>query len=240
MKTAIKTSPVSASARPMPRHNKRALECVQECILLPSGVVRNIMLDERYTPYSRQGARIENLCGSFTEYVSTTGLGTVICRNGGQKELFHVHGNVVVNQGKGAFMAARGFACLSQLARALRLSGPSNVVHMAVITSRLGKRAQVSAHGLLEANLARQSELVRVNGRIYEQTNAVRFNVVSFAHPPFDLPAQYIPDKNDWTITGKGMVIIRLIWRQLEWTQEGEDACLQLCDRATEWLRGCC
>jgi len=223
----------------MPRPNRR-VDCVPESVLLPDGHIGSILLDERYAPYSRRGARIENLCGSFTEYVRTDGLESVLFKNGSQKEMYHFQGNVVVNQGKGSFMAARGRTGLKKLARALRLSGPSNVVHMAVLTSKLGKRAQVTAAGLLETTLQRYPSQVRVKGRIYEHTNSVCFSVESFDQDPFQLPPEYAPDKNDWTVTGKGMLIIRLIWQRLEWTDEAERACLAFCDRATEWLHGCC
>ena len=36
------------------------------------------------------------------------------------------------------------------------------------------------------------------------------------------------------------MVIIRLIWHHLEWSENAESACLAFCDRATDWLRTCC
>ncbi len=41
-------------------------------------------------------------------------------------------------------------------------------------------------------------------------------------------------------VTGKGMVIIRLIWQRMAWDREAETACLAMCDLVTEWLRGCC
>ena len=223
----------------MPRATGRD-ECVEENILVHTGGVQTIMLDARYTPYDPQPARIENLCGSFTEYAHTLEVGGIASRNGTQKELFHIHGNIVVNQGKAAFMAARGMRCLERLARSLRLSTPSNVVHMAVITSRTGKRAQVTCAGLLEATLARHEHQVRVRGRIYEQTNSVRFSVTSFKEPPFQLPEDLIPDKNDWTVTGRGMIVTRLIWKRLEWSDENERACLRMCDAATDWLQKCC
>jgi hypothetical protein len=223
----------------MPRQNPR-VDCVSESILLPCGAVETILLDERYAPYEKRGARIENLCGSFAEFVQTGGFEKVLTKNGSQRELYHLQGNVVVNQGKGAFMAVRGMAGLTSIARALRLSSPANVVHMAVITSKLGKRAQVTTDGLLETTLAKHSALVRIKGRIYEHTNSVCFSVQSFQQAPLHLPEAYVPDKNDWTVTGKGMLIIRLIWQRLEWSDEVERSCLAFCNRATEWLLSCC
>jgi hypothetical protein len=213
---------------------------VPESVLLPTGGVDMVMLDERYAPYGRQGARIENLCGSFTEFVPTQALESVLTRTGTQRELFHLQGNVVVNQGKGAFMAVRGVSGLQRLSKSLGLSSAGNVVHMAVLTSKLGKRVQVASAGLLEASLGRHSEHVRVKGRIYEHTNSVCFELLRFDQGPFKMPLELCPDSNDWTVTGRGMVIIRLVWRNLEWTLAAEEACLGLCDRATEWLQACC
>ena len=144
----------------MPRHNKRSI-CVRERVLLPDGEVDTVMLDERYTPYRRQAPRIENLCGSFTEMVLSHGLQGAFGQNGCQRELFHLHGNVVVTQGKGAFLAVRGYDGLERLSKALRLSNPGNLVHMVVLTSKTGKRAQVSSAGLLETALNRLDGQVR-------------------------------------------------------------------------------
>ena len=223
----------------MPRNALRT-DCIEERILNSSGGVNTILLDERYTPYTQQNARIENLCGSFTEYVHTSSeINKIASRNGAQKELFHLNGNIVIKQGKTAFMAARGMSCIRKLARCLRISNPENVIHMAVLTSRMGRRVQVTSAGLLEAILATHHEQIRIKGRLYEQTNTVRFTVTSFAKPPFNLPKNLIPDNNDWTVTGRGMIIIRLVWRRLEWTDETERTYLRMCDAATEWLHTC-
>lgn len=221
--------------------------CIPESILNSAGRIQTILLDDRYTPYARQKARIENLCGTFSEYVSMAGLDRVSRGAGTQKEIFHLHGNVVISQGKGAFMGARGLHGIQRLARALSLSSARNVVHMAVFTTKLGKRVQVSSNGLLETNLERHSEHLRVEGRMYEHTNTVRFAVTKFEAPQFRIPKEMQPDNNDWMVTGKGMIIIRFSWkgvdderRGLAWTREAEDACLGLCERVTEWLRCCC
>jgi len=160
----------------MPRRNIRSLS-IRERVLRPSGGVDTILLDDRYAPYEKQRARIENLCGSFTERVCTSGLELVRVRTGMQYELFHQDGNVTVSQGKGSFLAVRCYEGIVSLARALQLDTPRNTVHMVVITSRIGRRAQVSNAGLLEASLARHRALVRVSGRMYEHTNSVGFSV---------------------------------------------------------------
>jgi hypothetical protein len=77
-------------------------------------------------------------------------------------------------------------------------------------------------------------------GRIYEHTNSVGFSLLRFDKLPFFLPLAYWPESNDWTVTGKGMVIIRLVWRGLAWTREAEEACLGLCTSVNDWLQACC
>jgi hypothetical protein len=220
------------------RHNI----CVPESILTSDGEVQTILLDERYTPYTSQKPKIENLCGSFCEYTSTNGLEGVVKLTqtclGRQKEIFHLHGNVTIYQGKAAFMAVRGIEGLQKLSNALNLSSAHNIVHMAVLSGRIGTRVQVAESGLLESNLSQHNEWIRIEGRMYEHTNTVRLRVRKFEGPVFFLPEETRPDNNDWMVTGKGMVIIRLTWRRLSWTREAEDACLTMCTRAVEWLKG--
>lgn len=71
----------------------------------------------------------------------------------------------------------RGIHGLEHLAKALNLSSADNVAHMIVLTSKIGKRAQVSAHGLLERSLALQGRQIDVKGRIFEHTNTVSFSL---------------------------------------------------------------
>lgn len=223
----------------MPRHSARN-STVRERILRPDGEIDTIMLDERYAPYDRQAARIENLCGSFLQYAHSNGLSHVVSKIGGQKELFHLHGNVVLNQGRASFLAVRGFRGLQSIARALDLPSPRNSVHMAVLTSKIGHRAQVSNSGLLEAALQSKQDHIRIMGRIYEHTNSVGFSIHKFDCPPFHMPEASRPTSNDWTVTGKGMIIIRLVWKNIEWTQATEDDCLSTCNSVTEWLQASC
>jgi hypothetical protein len=79
--------------------------------------------------------------------VSCNGLDGVLVKTsscfGRQKELYHLNGNVIVNQGKGSFMGARGLKGLEGLANELQLSSATNAVHMVVLCSKLGKRVQV-------------------------------------------------------------------------------------------------
>jgi hypothetical protein len=100
---------------------------------------------------------------------------------------------------------------------------------------------QVTASGLLETSILDQAGChVRIGGRLYDHTNTVRFTIQKFEGAIFHLPPEFHPENNDWTITGKGTVMIRLTWKRVGWTQETEEACLALSNRVTAWLRACC
>lgn len=201
----------------------------------PNGDISTVMLDERYRPYTAQDARVENLCGCFTERVYTEMLtGAIIttnCNFGRQREVFNIHGNVAINKGKGLFMGVRDMAGIEKLAEALALSSSHNNVHMAVICGKIGTRLQVKSSGLLENRLLQFRETLAVEGRQYEHTNTVRMRVRKFSNDGiFALEEQYRPEKNDWSITGRGTVMIRFTWSKIEWTSDCERACLRVCD----------
>ena len=103
----------------MPRQNRHSM-CVRERVLRATGGIDTILLDERYTPYDRQPPRIENLCGSFTEYVPSAGLQGVLSQSSCQRELFHLHGNVVLSQ---VILSSFPHACSRQVRE---YSGPYN------------------------------------------------------------------------------------------------------------------
>lgn len=228
----------SCSTVRMPKRTDRCA-CIKENVLLSDGGVGCIMLDERYRPYDVQPIRIENLCGSFTEYVASDGLKGVVMHTlshfGRQREVYTLHGNVTINQGRGSFMGAQSMAGLERLATMLELSTAGNIVHMAVICGKIGKRLQVSSSGLLETKLDRFSRNVRIEGRMYDHTNTVRLHVFRFEDDGlFELASAFRPDKNDWTVTGRGTVMIRFTWKRLHWTSESEAACMRLCSRVVE------
>jgi hypothetical protein len=229
----------------MPKRRRHA-NCVPERILREDGEEDTVMLDERYRPYKGQAARVENICGAFTEMISTEHLKGVLTETnnqfGRQKEVFSLHGNVSISKGKATFMGARNAQSIDRLADALGLSSPKNVAHMVVICAKTGKRIQVRSSGLLECRLTNSwGHYLRIENRMYDHTNTVRMSVRHFVDPipdgttpTFALDAAYRPDKNNWTITGRGTVMARFAWVSIEWTPECEAACLALCDRVVK------
>ena len=115
-----------------------------------------VMLSEKFVPYPKRGVAIENICGMFSTFVEIGMLRGLIVDTitsfGVQHMLFHVAGNVIVDQGRGFFKACRNYSCIDELSRCLYLERPTNRVHMLVLTARLGKRAQVVLHSLISVN----------------------------------------------------------------------------------------
>lgn len=229
----------------MPKRSRRS-DVIPERVLLPDGEIQTIMLDERYAPYTSQAASIENLCGSFSEYVEGGDIMPVLItthnRFGRQREVFNIHGNASIHFGKATFRGVRGAQGLEAMAKALALSNASNTVHMAVICGKIGKRVQVTSSGLLETILVnRFATNMRVIGRMYDHNNTVRLVVSRFEdgvetdHPVFRLPRRYWPCKNDWAVTGRGTVMARFTWkRRMEWTPECETEILAIFNRVME------
>jgi len=234
--------PPHTETRHMPRISISE-DTIPESILLDDGKVTTIMLDIKYSPYEKQIPRIENICGSFREAVPSQGLEGVLIKTktpfGIQREIYHIEGNIILNQSKASFMGARSFDGLEKLSQSLNISTPRNNVHMVVFCMKLGKRVQVTPCGLLETNIARKQPLIRIQGRLYEQNNTARFCIKRF-EGLFQLNTAYKPDNNDWGVTGKGTVLSRMTWKHINWTQEVETECLKLCSRVASWLETCC
>jgi len=216
---------------------------VRQPVLLSSGEISIITLDDRFAPHSTKPARIENLCGFYLQYFDTRPFQQILHKKktcfGQQRELYHLEGNLTINQGRASFMGARSYAGLTRLGRTMRLEDPSFAVHMAVLCLKLGRRAHVTSHGLMESNIARWDRHVRVEGRMFELCNTVRFTVQAY-EGEFALDPALRPDNNDWAITGKGTVIARLTWVRLVWTAEAEAGILAFTNRVGEWLKECC
>jgi hypothetical protein len=71
-----------------------------------------------------------------------------------------------------------------------------------------------------------------------EQNNSVSFTVKTFTEE-FHLDPLLRPTTNDWTVTGKGAVVIRMTWAALPWHEQGEKEILSFCDRVVEQVRKC-
>lgn len=71
-----------------------------------------------------------------------------------------------------------------------------------------------------------------------EQNNSVSFTVKAFSGE-FHLDPALRPTTNDWTITGKGAVVIRMTWPALAWDEAAEREILAFCDRVVTEVRRC-
>lgn len=142
--------------------------------------------------------------------------------------LFHVEGNLTVHYNKVSFMGVRGIAGIEKIHTTLGVENPIAKVHMAVFCMKLGKRVQVRADGYAERNLVRHYPLISVNNKLYEQSNMIHFQVKAF-EGTLAMPKHLQPINNNWTITGRGTVIARVTWKNMQWTRETEEIYLAFC-----------
>lgn len=221
-------------------------------------------LESHWAPYPRRGCQIENICGKFLQGAdgasrarSSTSwsaanrqaphlhwrLGPVSFRAsspfGTQTELYHLAGHVTSRSTPGLartmiFKGVRGEQGLEALRRDLLFDGVGSAVHMAVVSSCLGKRVQTSADCYLE-NRVRDGTLgwLGVESRCLDQCNVVRLRVVDFAGL---LPQALRPLTNDIVVTGRGSVLHRLTWRALPWDEWVERDVLDGCERVVDGI----
>ena len=199
------------------------------------GKVRREDLGVKYTPYARSRPEVQNLCGSFTAPLYLGCLQGAVMRNsttfGYTKSLYHLHGNVTVHDMKASYMGCKGVRAITELARSLKMDTPRNKTHMAVFTFRLGKSAQCTRGGYVETMILRNhAGYMEAMSRGFEENNSTRFTVAYFKGL-FDLSPALVPTKNDWTLTCKGVVIGRMTWADMDWTEETERHLLSFCDK---------
>jgi len=92
--------------------------------------------------------------------------------------------------------------------------------------------------GFLDRSLQRHSALFRSAPRI-EETNNARIDILRF-EGPFAIDPEVVPLTNDWTVTGKGVVIGRFTFRDLEWTEHAEARIVAFGERVVAFLGTCC
>ena len=240
------TPEIPASARVSKRRTVRQ-DCVPMTFIDPrtprgQGEPRVVLLSEKFEPYPKRGVAIENIAGMFSTFVEIGMLRGLIVDTitpfGVQHMLFHVAGNVIVDQGRGFFKACRDFACIAELSRCLYLERPANRVHMLVLTARLGKRAQVEQDGYFERSFGRHGGLFRRTAQM-DECNTARLEITSHTGP-FEIAPEVLPLTNDWTVTGRGAVIGRFTWAGLNWDAHAERLVLEYSERVVARLEECC
>lgn len=74
-----------------------------------------------------------------------------------------------------------------------------------------------------------------MNNKLYEQSNMIHFQVRLFDKDLY-LPVHLRPINNNWTITGRGTIIARITWKNLQWTREVEETYLAFCTKVVNLI----
>jgi len=157
---------------------------------------------------------------------------------GSQTEVYHLRGHVTVRNAPGlaksvSFKGVGGHAAAREIVSDMLYPEDTTgvSVHMGVIGLNLGKRIQTSPGCYLE-NRVRDGclQFLEVGTRTMDTCNTVRVFVSNWG--TVGLEEKLRPISNDILITGKGSLIHRYTWKNLEWTAENEAQVLA----ATQWV----
>jgi hypothetical protein len=231
-------------------------------------VCRDVQIDYLASPNHPWGAVLRK---------SKTAFGTCY-------ELFTVHGNITLRAGRGGGMmiSIKGTRDVEKIYNTLGIimgprfmnmcigiedvpiDGVCNTfegffhVHMAVITSCVGKRMSVFSGCVLERLLTNLlgSDGISIIPGISEETNSLKLSILSWERvvqsvytfsrqQDMDYMADvgYLGDLGDNTIsvTSKGCVIVRFSWRNaISWDSQLEKTLLSMCKILNSLIRECC
>ena len=206
---------------------------------------RTFIRHQRMAPYARRPVRFENLCGQFNFKVTVEGLVGAIVPSyscfGWQKSLYHMEGTVTLAGHSATFKGVRNLDSMTRLAKAMRLPTEQGRMHMAIMSGTTGVAADVYQQGYLEIQMW---PCVR-DGRVridvpFEQNNSLRLSVVRFEEPgsggDFELEPSLRPASNDWTVTTRGSVVVRMTWDGVEWGAETEAALMACAERVIAFI----
>lgn len=198
--------------------------------------IKYLTLDSRFQVYTKRPARIENICGQFKNRVDRS-IYNQVCMStqtcmGPQLDVYNINGNAcLLNRVPDypLFKGCRNIGNARGLAHDMGIDDPLVIVHMSVASACMGILIDVRPNGLM-SHILRKLDLYPYH--MVDVTNSIRFRVSTLF--PF---TKTMPRSNDWTITTRGVVVIRMVWNSLEWTAEIEAEYLKFCDDHVRMLR---
>jgi hypothetical protein len=196
------------------------------------GSVMVLTLDRKYKRYPLRECRVENLCGHLCDRVDKKRLAPVLVHThtcmGWQDDIYTIHGNGSFMRNvpdRMFFKGCQGIRKVQALAREVALDPDAQaIVHMAVVSGCIGTLVDVRPDGLMENILLKLGVDTR---RLVDTTNSILFTV-DFARY---LPQIPTPRQNEWSVTTRGSVIVRLTWDRMAWTEDVEHAIVDFCNR---------
>lgn len=102
---------------------------------------------------------------------------------------------------------------------------------MAVFACHVGQLLDVSPMGLVETVV---QDMGYKGYRSIDGTNAFKFTLNELQWKMVCEDAY--PRSNDWTMTTRGSVVVRLTWDVCEWSQELENSLLRACDNQIQCI----
>jgi hypothetical protein len=196
--------------------------------VLTNGQIIEHVMGKRYKKYAFKECRMENICGhllsnTYSPTVKRAAVKGTGCM-GWQHDIYSIYGNgslMSLSSNNIFFKGCRNLQGLHSFAKDLGIGNYSNQVHMSVASGCLGMLIDVRNGGLVY-NILRKMLLHPYYAA--DSTNTIRFR----KSPNIDLGG-ICPKTNDWVLTIRGCVIIRMTWDAQEWSQELEEKLVRYC-----------
>lgn len=196
--------------------------------VLKNGIVTDHVLSEKYTHYPFKECRMENICGHLFSHAYSPTVRKAAVKGTGcmgwKHDIYSIYGNgslMTLASNNIFFKGCRNLKGLHLFAQDMGIENFSNQVHMSVTSGCLGMLIDIR-NGGLAYNVLRKMLLHPYYAA--DSTNSIRFRKSPF----IDLGGVY-PKTNDWIITIRGCVIIRMTWDAQQWTQEIEEKLVRYC-----------
>ena len=233
----------------MLRNPTEVLYCVPEEEAVVARITSIDAFDRKYAPYAARLCTIENLCGKlnpilFSREVKADLLPVSFHSNsafGPMRNVHHLDGNVTFSGWGGpvGFKGCTGLRGMNRVCRSLYDDDWEGTVHMGVLSLRLGKSVFTSGGCYMERVILRRfGNLVEIMPRL-EQNNLVRVRVFKWSGL-LEARPEITPSDSEIKVTGRGAVIIRFSWKNIEWSQQVEEEVLDLGNRIGSMLQKCC
>ena len=187
-----------------------------------------------------QPVRVENIAGRFHCTLYTSDIGAVtfnVCnRKRKYKQIYHFESTLNIKEDVVFFKGGRGIRSLQQVADSIGLENSNCSVYMVLVTASLGRFVDVNFGCFIERHF---QGVLRARARIIDLHPVVYLDLKEWNdNLPFS--KEYEPPVSMLiTVSSKGTVIMRCVWKQTVWTVEAEENLKIFCQWVVTQIKNC-
>jgi hypothetical protein len=211
------------------------------------GRVSRVVSVQVSRPLGARPAVVENLCGryrgTFERGAGHDGVTLPSSRAfASMREMYHLEGTLFLFRQRVHFKGCHSAGGLAAIARDLNLDGDTRPdVYMAVFSLTLDRFVHTYHGCYLENRLTERFGSIRVCHRMFDMNMLVKLQVDRFCHREMPgLTEALAPASMGIMVSKKGVVLIRMAWPSLEWSEGVERRLLDFCNWLGGAVRECC